>query len=54
MTRPEDSKVQQADAFDPVDEAEFTKVKVAVGGDEFHKSVGKGGFLDKMAAQSTN
>lgn len=36
-------KVRQADAFDLVDQAEFTKVKVEVG-------TGKSDFLEKLAA----
>lgn len=31
-----------------MDENEFTMVKVKVGKDEFSKSIGKGGFLDRI------
>jgi hypothetical protein len=35
----------------PLDENEFTKVQVKVGKDEFSRSIGKGGFLDRIDPQ---
>ncbi len=36
------------DSFTPVNEKEYTKVNVKIGGDDLTKSVGRSGFLDKV------
>jgi hypothetical protein len=43
-----DNTTKKPDVFSPLDENEFTMVKVKVGKDEFSKSIGKGGFLDRI------
>lgn len=41
----------KSDPFHIVDDSMFTKVQVKVGGEEFAKSIGKGGFQLEQVAE---